>query len=213
MPTLGVKIKKSNTKESSIQHITAESTIQVNVSMKPKKIDVTTGYQFLNHMIESIARWGNLSITIKAEVKRTLSHLVAEDSGITLGLALHQLTKSRLETVGMKSIGFALVPLDEALSEAILSIEGRSNAFIERTCKGSRTEKVEDIFSKDLVAFLEGLTQGWGATLHVRLLKGVDPHHSWESAFRSLGMAIASSLEEEPERKGEIPGVKSYFGV
>jgi imidazoleglycerol-phosphate dehydratase len=213
LPPLGVKINKSTAKKASVRHTTAESKISVEVSMTPKQIDVATGYQFLNHMIESIARWGDLSITIEAEVKRALSHLVAEDSGITLGVALHQVSKSRIETVGMKSIGFALVPLDEALSEAILSIEGRSNAFIERTCRGSRSEKVEDIFSKDLVAFLEGLTQGWGATLHIRLLKGVDPHHSWESAFRALGVAIASSLEEHPNRKGEIPGVKSYFGV
>ncbi len=213
MSSLGVTVKKSSTKEASVQRITAETTVEVEVSIKPKEANVSTGYNFLDHMIESIARWGCISIKITLEANKPLSHMIAEDAGITVGLALQNLSKKRIEELGIEGIGFAHAPIDEALSEAIVSIEGRSNTYIESKCEGSKTDQVEDLSPKDLVAFIEGLSQGWGATIHVRVLKGVDPHHSWESAFRALGIAISSSLKENPSRKGAIPGLKSYFGV
>ena len=59
--------------------------------------------------------------------------------------------------------------LDEALSTATIVVEGRRNAFIRLSCEGAKTKAVEDVFSTDLVAFMEGLTQGLGATLHADL--------------------------------------------
>ena len=213
MSDLGSTVKKLNAEEVIVQRKTGESIIEVEVALKTGESKPNTGYEFLDHMIETIGRWGCLMIRIDVEANKRLSHMIAEDSGIALGSALKELSKKRIEELGINGIGFAYAPLDEALSEAVVSIEGRSNAYIEARCKGSRAERVEDLSKEDLTAFVEGLAQGWSVTIHLRMLNGRDPHHSWESAFRALGMAISNSLRENPSRKGEIPGLKSYFGA
>ena len=62
-------------------------------------------------------------------------------------------------------------------------------------------ENVEDMLTEDCVAFVEGLSQGLGATIHLDILKGHDPHHCWEAAFRALGEAINQTFEENTWRR------------
>jgi len=210
---LGLTVKKLSVEEVAVERKTGESIIGVELALKMDRSNSSTGYEFLDHMIETIGRWGCLTVRIHVEANRRLSHMIAEDSGITLGSALRELSRKRIEELGINGVGFALAPLDEALSEAVISIEGRSNAYIEAMCKGARRERVEDLSKDDLVAFIEGLAQGWNTTVHLRMLKGSDPHHTWESAFRALGLAVSNSLKENPSRRGEIPGLKGYFGA
>ena len=60
----------------------------------------------------------------------------------------------------------------------------------------------------DLVTFFEGFVQGAKCTLHIDLLKGYNPHHIWESIFRSFGEALKITFSECAWRKGTTPGVK-----
>ncbi|MGC8849988.1 MAG: imidazoleglycerol-phosphate dehydratase [Candidatus Bathyarchaeia archaeon] len=196
-----------------VRRVTRESTVEVDLALRMGESKPCTGYVFLDHMIETMGRWGCFTIRLDVEAGRRLSHMIAEDSGIALGSALKELSRKRIEDLGINCVGFAYAVLDEALSQAVVSIEGRANAFIDATCEGGRTERVEDSSKEDLKAFIEGLAQGWSSTIHVRILNGRDPHHSWESAFRALGIAISNSLMENPSRKGEIAGLKSYFGA
>ncbi|MEM2122363.1 MAG: hypothetical protein QXE79_01875 [Candidatus Bathyarchaeia archaeon] len=210
---MGLTIKKVSTEEVVVQRRTGESMVEVELALKSGESKPSTGYTFLDHMIETIGRWGCLTIRLDVEADRRLSHMIAEDSGITLGSALKELSRKRIEELGINCVGFAHAPLDEALSLVVVSIEGRVNAYVDATCEGGLAERVEDSSRWDLTTFIEGLAQGWSSTIHLRILSGRDPHHSWESAFRALGMAISKSLELKPSRKGEIPGLKSFFGI
>ncbi|MBS7644838.1 hypothetical protein KEJ44_02200 [Candidatus Bathyarchaeota archaeon] len=213
MSDMGLTVKKLNIEEVAILRKTRESTVEVELALEAGESKPNTGYAFLDHMVETMGRWGCFTIRLQMEANRRLSHMIAEDSGIALGSALRELSRKRIEELGINCIGFAYAALDEALSEAVVSIEGRANAYIEAACEGGQAERVEDSSKNDLKAFIEGLAQGWSSTIHVRILSGRDPHHSWESAFRALGIAISNSLEENPSRKGEVAGLKSYFGA
>ncbi|MBU0662822.1 MAG: hypothetical protein ABH854_02235 [Candidatus Diapherotrites archaeon] len=169
---------------------------------------IETGLAFLDHMIETIAWRAGVNAGLEFKTKKQLlAHVIAEDSGITFGRAFAELA-TRKRAVGINGCGSATGIIDEAMSVAAVSIEGRANCFVERNCAGARLERVEDMASADLAAFLEGFAQGAKATVRVNIERGEDPHHAWESAFRALGEAIALVLGPNEFRKGSIAGIK-----
>ncbi|MFW6122402.1 MAG: hypothetical protein ACOC80_16095, partial [Petrotogales bacterium] len=93
--------------------------------------------------------------------------------------------------------------IDEAFADAAISIEGRVNYFID----GPEFKNVDGASEYDLISFLEGFSQGCKCTLRVNY-SGKDPHHSWEAAFRALGLAIRKTLEPNSWRKRTISGMK-----
>jgi imidazoleglycerol-phosphate dehydratase len=102
---------------------------------------------------------------------------------------------------GLNGAGSGLFGLDDSLARAMINIEGRRNTFIELAASGVRLEKVEDMLTQDCIAFVEGLSQGLGATIHLDILKGHDPHHCWESASRALGEALREVFADNSWRK------------
>lgn len=152
-----------------------------------------TGIGFLDHLIASLS-WGLcMSIGCTATIGRWRStHTVAEDSAQTIGAALKYLYYRKMVAEGINAFGSAEACLDEALARAIVSVEGRRNAFVTvaEECPAGRAELVEDLQAPDCVAFIEGFAQGFPATVRVDLLRGANPHHVWESAFTALGEAL-----------------------
>jgi imidazoleglycerol-phosphate dehydratase len=163
--------------------------------------DTTIG--FLDHLIASLS-WGlGMSIGCTVAVGRWRStHTIAEDTAQTLGAALKTLYYRKMVAEGVNAFGSAFACLDEALVRAMVSVEGRRNAFVSVAddCPGGRTESVEDLHTADCIAFIEGFAQGLPATVHVDLLKGCDPHHVWEAAFTALGDALRLAYVTNPFR-------------
>ena len=166
---------------------------------------------FLDHLIASLS-WGlGMSIGCTVTVGRWRStHTIAEDTAQTLGAALKTFYYRKMVTEGINAFGSAEACLDEALARAMVSVEGRRNAFVSIAddCPGGRNESVEDLRTSDCIAFVEGFAQGLPATVHVDLLKGRDPHHVWESAFTALGEALRLAYVTNPFR---IAGNNPYY--
>jgi imidazoleglycerol-phosphate dehydratase len=181
---------------------TKEIVIDLEVSQIRKELEINSGLDFLNHMLETIAWGACMSLGVKAETRRNhrLTHTIAEDVGITLGVALRGLHDRRIVR-GLNGAGSGLFGLDDSLARAMIDIEGRRNTFIDLVASGSKLEKVEDMLTQDCIAFVEGLAQGLGATIHLDILKGHDPHHCWESAFRAIGEALKEVFTENSWRK------------
>lgn len=199
---LGVTIKK-NSNEITVQRNTKETEIVVNVnSIKGKKLLIETQNPFLNHMIETLAFRANLNIGIKINSYTDLTHPLSEDAGITIGRAIFELYKSKINA-GVEGCGFAKGMIDEAFADVSLSIEGRVNYFID----GPKFENVDGLSGYDLIAFLEGFSQGCRCTLRIKY-SGEDPHHTWEAVFRGLGFAIRKALDSNEWRKNTISGLK-----
>ncbi len=199
---LGFDIKK-NADEVKIERTTKETRVTVSINqIKNKKLNVETTNPFLDHMIETLAWRANLNIAVHISTEIKLSHPIAEDIGITLGRAILELYKIKISE-GVEGFGFARGLIDEAFADATISIEGRVNYFID----GHRFENVDGTSEYDLISFLEGFSQGCKCTLRISY-SGKDPHHSWESVFRALGLAIRKTLEANSWRKGTISGMK-----
>ena len=199
-----------------VKRETAESKVLVRLDLGARspglKEKIALPAQFLNHMIETLAWRACMNIEVDVEIgEYHLSHVVAEDVGLTFGEALLGLVTRNIPE-GINGSGYAISGLDEALARAFVSFEDRA-----LLCFSSGSveipERVEDMPSYDLQAFLGGVAQGARTTLNIDLLKGEDPHHCWESIFRALGEAIRVSLSPCEWRRGTTPGVKGEVSV
>lgn len=192
-----------------IVRVTRESDIDLTVRFGPRDSEapLDTGIHFLNHMLEMIAWHGGFNISVAYATKRfDLSHVVCEDIGIAMGRCVRRVLEARIPD-GVACVGEAHGTIDEALAFAMFSLEGRANHHLDLP-DSQRTEPVEDSRGHDLVQFFEGFAQGAGATVHLRLLCGVDPHHRWEACFRAFARALRGALTADPWRAGATAGVK-----
>lgn len=191
---------------------TRESIVTVSIFKGQRdpegKRKIKTGLDFLNHMIETISwRSGfNISTNISLDGSYKLMHVVAEDIGITLGTAISKLIQRQFAE-GIEGSGFSYGIIDEAESSVAISFEGRSLCKIDYKIPIS-FEFVEDMKSVDLENFLSGFVQGARCTIHASILSGTDPHHIWESLFRSFGESLRRCFDKNEFRKGTTPGVK-----
>lgn len=210
--SLGVRIIQENADYAEVLRRTKETEISCRVETGPKREwRINTGMDFLDHMIEILALYSGLNIDLEVKSGRRLQHTLAEDTGIALGRALQAMALRRIEVHGIMGFGFSQGILDEAVSEARISFEGRVGCYIHRSPEVKCFNVVEGIGEAFLEAFFQGFSQGMGATIQLELRRGEDPHHLWESVFRAFGNALRMLLNKDEWKRGSIAGVKETF--
>ena len=186
---------------------TTESEIAVKLTLGELAPDyrskINTSLMFLNHMLEHIAYRSGINLEVSVTLdKFDLTHVVAEDVGMTFGKAVADLVSNNVPT----GYGDAIGIIDEAKASVAISFEGR--ALFDFTFGGTQlAEQVEGMYTDDILTFLDGFAQGASATLHVDILKGENGHHIWEAAFRAIGTALGRALYVDPTRAGLTAGV------
>jgi imidazoleglycerol-phosphate dehydratase len=163
---------------------------------------IATGVPFLDHMLEQVARHGVLDLEISAKGDLHIdAHHTVEDVGIALGQAF---AKAVGDKAGMRRYGHAYVPLDEALSRAVVDLSGRPG--LEFNIKFARARIGE--FDVDLVhEFFQGFVNHAQVTLHIDNIKGTNAHHQAETAFKAFARALRMAAEADPRVKG-VPSTK-----
>lgn len=153
---------------------TGETRIDLTVTRAGGPIDVETDDPFLTHMLETLARYAGFGLELRAT--GDLRHHLIEDVAITLGLALQREVPD-----SAARYGWATVPMDDALVRAAVDVGGR--AWYE----GALPWKLWH-------HFLQSLAVNLGATLHVVVDRGSDPHHIVEAAVKATGLALRQAL-------------------
>jgi imidazoleglycerol-phosphate dehydratase len=163
---------------------------------------IDTGVPFLDHMLEQVARHGALDLEISAKGDLHIdAHHTVEDIGITLGQAF---AKAAGAKEGVRRYGHAYVPLDEALSRAVVDLSGRPG--LEYRMNFSRA-RIGD-FDVDLVhEFFQGFVNHALVTLHLENLSGANAHHQAETAFKAFARALRTAAEPDPRVEG-VPSTK-----
>jgi imidazoleglycerol-phosphate dehydratase len=161
---------------SKLKRETKETHIVADVRIGSGTAEVSTGDQFLTHMVETLARYAGLDIQLEAT--GDLRHHLVEDVAIVLGLALANEVPEKCARYG-----WAEVPMDEALAAAAIDV-------------GGRPYYVGRLPSKLYSHFLHSFSTNLGATLHVRVIRGTDRHHRVEAAIKATGLALLQALKE-----------------
>jgi len=183
---------------------TAETRIRVKVNIDGTgQSRLSTGIGFFDHMLDQIARHGMIDLEIEAQGDLHIDgHHTVEDVGITLGQAI---LKAVGDKKGIRRYGHAYVPLDEALSRAVIDFSGRPGLVLDIPFKSGMI----GAFDTQLVhEFFQGFVNHAFVTLHIDTLKGNNAHHQAETAFKAFARALRSALEFDPRSAGMIPSTK-----
>ncbi len=190
-------------RQAQVNRDTHETQISVKLNLDGSgRAKLASGVPFLDHMLDQIARHGLVDLDVKARGDLHIdAHHTVEDIGITLGQAFARAVGDKK---GVRRYGHAYVPLDEALSRAVVDLSGRPG--LEMTGKFTRARVGE--FDVDLVReFFQGFVNHAGVTLHLDNLKGANTHHQVETLFKAFGRALRMAVELDPRVKG-VPSTK-----
>jgi len=183
---------------------TRETQIAVTLNLDGSgKSELDLGIPFLEHMLDQIARHGmlDLEITAKGDLEIDAHHTV-EDVGIVLGQAI---AKALGDRKGIRRYGYAYVPLDEALSRAVIDFSGRPGLEYQVSFSRSRVGEFDvDLFKE----FFQGFVNHALATVHLDNLKGRNAHHIAETLFKAFGRAVREAVELDARMEGVIPSTK-----
>ena len=165
--------------------------------------EFATGLPFFEHMLAQVARHGRIDLRVQAEGDLEVdAHHTVEDVGIVFGQALAKAVGSK---EGVWRYGHAYVPLDEALSRAVVDLSGRPG--LEYHCDFVRP-RIGD-FDVDLLReFFQGFVNHAQVTLHLDNLRGANAHHQAETLFKAFGRALRLAVALDPRSAGEVPSTK-----
>jgi len=197
----------NNMRTAEITRSTKETQIRVKLNLDGSGVAVLdTGVPFLDHMLDQIARHGlvDLEISAKGDLEIDAHHTV-EDIGITLGQAVAAALGDKR---GIRRYGHAYVPLDEALSRAVVDFSGRPGLeYGVRYVRGLIGE-----FDVDLVReFFQGFVNHALATVHLDNLRGDNAHHQCETVFKAFARALRAAIEHDPRSAGTVPSTKGVL--
>jgi imidazoleglycerol-phosphate dehydratase len=191
-------------RKAEIQRDTKETQVFVALDLDGTGVaSLSSGIPFIDHMLDQIARHGAIDLTVRAKGDLEIdAHHTVEDIGITLGMAL---ARALGDKKGIRRYGHAYVPLDEALSRAVVDFSGRPG--LEYHVKFTRARVGE--FDVDLThEFFQGLVNHALATVHIDNLRGDNAHHQCETIFKAFARALRMAVEPDARAGGTIPSTK-----
>ena len=184
---------------------TRETDIRLTVNLDGSGVtELTTGVGFFDHMLDAMCRFAQFDLTLNCAGDLDIdAHHTVEDVGICLGKAIREALGDR---TGIRRVGSAYMPMDEALAFAAIDISGRPylawNAdFTAPMCGAMDTALAEEFF--------RAVSVNAGLTVHMNLLAGRNDHHKMEALFKAFGLAMRDAVRLD-ER---ICGVLSTKGT
>ncbi|MGF2950435.1 imidazoleglycerol-phosphate dehydratase HisB [Microbacterium alcoholitolerans] len=186
---------------------TSESTVEVEIDLDGTgRSDIDTSVPFFDHMLTAFAKHSLTDLTVRANGDTHIdAHHTVEDISIVLGQAIRDALGDK---AGISRYGDALVPLDEALAQAVVDVSGRPFLVHDGEPAGFEFHLIGGHFTGSLVRHVfEAITLNAGLTVHVRVLGGRDPHHIAEAEFKAFARAFRQAKSIDPLVDG-VPSTK-----
>jgi imidazoleglycerol-phosphate dehydratase len=197
----------SSNRTAKVERATSESKVVVEVNLDGRGVHhISTTVPFYDHMLTALARHSLIDLTVSAEGDTHIDvHHTVEDTAIVLGQALREALGDKS---GIVRYGDALVPLDEALAQAVVDVSGRPYFVHTGEPAGQEYVLIGGHFTGSLTAHvLESIAHHAGMTMHVRVLAGRDPHHIAEAQFKAVARALRTAVALDPREQG-VPSTK-----
>ncbi|MEO8934483.1 MAG: bifunctional histidinol-phosphatase/imidazoleglycerol-phosphate dehydratase HisB [Xanthomarina sp.] len=195
---------KSKNRTGSIERTTNETKIKIDLNLDGTgKSNIQTGIAFFDHMLDQIARHGQIDLNIQVEGDLEVDeHHTVEDTAITLG----ELFATALgDKLGIERYGFCL-PMDDCLAQVAIDFGGRNWLVWEADFK---REMVGKMPTEMFLHFFKSFTDGAKCNLNIKA-EGVNEHHKIEAIFKAFAKAIKMAIKEDvnkmflPSTKGII---------
>jgi len=195
---------KAKDRTGSISRNTNETKIQIDLNLDGTgKSDISTGISFFDHMLDQIARHGQLDLVVNVigdlEVDE---HHTIEDTAIALGEVFAKTLGNKL---GIERYGFYL-PMDDCLSQVAIDFGGRNWLVWEANFK---REMVGKMPTEMFFHFFKSFTDGAKCNLNIKA-EGTNEHHKIESIFKAFAKAIKMAVKRDVE-KMILPSTKGVL--
>ncbi len=194
-------------RKGSIGRKTKETDIEIELSIDGQgRGEISTKIPFFDHMLDLFTKHGLFDIRLKAEGDLEIdAHHTVEDVGICLGQVFREALGDKR---GIKRFGHSLLPMDEALVMVAVDISGRPHLFFDADIEN---EYIGDFETALVLEFLHAFVNHFAITLHVKLLKGKNAHHSIEAIFKGLARAIDTATQLDERRVTAVPSTKGLL--
>jgi imidazoleglycerol-phosphate dehydratase len=191
----------------SIVRETSESRIELSLDLDGTGAsDIQTSVPFYDHLLTAFAKHSLTDLKVRATGDTHIDvHHTVEDTGIVLGQAIRQALGDKS---GIGRYGDALVPLDDALAQAVVDISGRPYLVHTGEPAGFEFHLIGGHFTGSMVRHVfEAIAFNAALTVHVRVLEGRDPHHIAEAEFKAFARAFRQAKAFDAQVSG-IPSTK-----
>ena len=175
-------IHQRNTNETKIK-------VEVNLDGTGKSV-VNTGLAFFDHMLDQLARHGNMDLNIECKGDLHIDeHHSIEDTGIALGEAIAQALGNKR---GIERYGF-LLPMDDCLAQVAIDFGGRN--WIEWEAEFKR-EKIGEMPTEMFYHFFKSFSDAAKCNLNIKAA-GENEHHKIESIFKAFAKSIKMAVKRD----------------
>ena len=195
---------KLENRTSEIIRNTNETKIKINLNLDGTgKSNIDTGIAFFDHMLDQIAKHGQMDLEIKVDGDLEVDeHHTIEDTGIALGEAFYQALGNKL---GIERYAFVL-PMDDCLAQVALDFGGRNwinwNAEFKREMIGKMPTEM-------FFHFFKSFSDSAKANLNIKA-EGDNEHHKIESIFKAFAKCLKSAVKRDSE-KMILPSTKGML--
>ena len=195
---------KLENRSASIERNTNETKIKIELNLDGTgKSDISTGIHFFDHMLDQIARHGQMDLIIKVDGDLEVDeHHTIEDTAIALGEVFAQALGNKL---GIERYGFTL-PMDDCLAQTAIDFGGRNWLVWEADFK---REMIGQMPTEMFYHFFKSFTDGAKANLNIKA-EGTNEHHKIESIFKAFAKAIKVAVKRDPD-KMILPSTKGML--
>ena len=195
---------KLENRTSEIIRNTNETKIKINLNLDGTgKSNIDTGIAFFDHMLDQIAKHGQMDLEIKVDGDLEVDeHHTIEDTGIALGEAFYQALGNKL---GIERYAFVL-PMDDCLAQVTLDFGGRNwinwNAEFKREMIGKMPTEM-------FFHFFKSFSDSAKANLNIKA-EGDNEHHKIESIFKAFAKCLKSAVKRDSD-KMILPSTKGML--
>lgn len=190
-----------------ISRATSESSIELALDLDGTgESTINSSVPFFDHLLTAFSKHSliDLAVTATGDTHIDVHHTV-EDIGITLGTAIREALGNK---AGIARFGDALVPLDEALVQAVVDVSGRPYLVHSGEPAGFEHHLIGGHFTGSMVRHVfEAIAFNAGLTVHITVLGGRDPHHIAEAEFKAFARALRTAVAPDARVSG-IPSTK-----
>ena len=187
-----------------IKRKTNETDISIELNLDGSgKSEINTGLAFFDHMLDQLARHGQMDLKIKVEGDLEVDeHHTIEDTAIALGEVFSQALGNKL---GIERYGFCL-PMDDCLAQVAIDFGGRN--WLEWDAEFNR-EMIGKMPTEMFYHFFKSFTDGAKANLNIKA-EGTNEHHKIEAIFKAFAKSIKMAVKRDTE-KMILPSTKGML--
>lgn len=188
-------------RKASVQRKTKETDIRIELNLNGQgKSKISTGLGFFDHMLDQLARHGNIDLEIHVSGDLHIDeHHTIEDTALALGEAF---SKALGDKRGIERYGFCL-PMDDCLAQVAIDFGGRPWLVWDAEFK---REKIGEMPTEMFYHFFKSFTDTSKSNLNVQA-EGVNEHHKIEAIFKAFAKSIRMAVKKEGNQLPSTKGV------